>query len=130
MNNPLKITSGEAEVYVSGSVVSYDEKPITIEFGSPPLKLILEFQNDNSGKAHFKAEDLGINTVKFTFLNTANVLGGGTTAPMRIGELDGKNLFFSFRAYRLNDTNQITLIYTLFKHGLVPTSLSPAAVEK
>lgn len=120
MRNPhLKITSGDAEVYDSGSVITFDEKPITLEFGAPssPLKLVLEFKKDATGNVNIKAETLEKNTLKLEMTNVGNILGGGTISPIHIGDIEGKKLYFGFRVNELNDSKQLSLIYTIYLYG-------------
>jgi hypothetical protein len=117
MNNSyIKITSGNATVYASGSVTSFDEKPITIEFGIPsdPLKLTLDFKKDATGQIKINAQDIDKNSLKLEITNIVSSLGGGTLSPIPIGDFEGKKLYINFLASSLNNSNQVTLLYTIY----------------
>lgn len=120
MNNFVnKILSGDAEILAGGSIISFDNKPIKFEFASPsnPLKLILDFKKDATGKVYGNPVVINSQEIKLELFNFHNNLGSGLISPVQIGNLDGKKLYFSFRSYSLENSEQITLHYTFYKYG-------------
>lgn len=119
MNNIIKkIKSGQAEILQTGSIISYDSSPITIEFGdnNTNLALNIEFKNTEDGKALIETGDVVNNSLQLILSNFNNQLGSGSIKPIAIGTWDNMTLSFSFRVYTLNGSDQKTLYFTFYKH--------------
>lgn len=114
-----KVTSGDSEIIGSGTLITYDEKPVDIEFGNEKdtLKITLEFINDESIKGFpIKTSLINQKTLKFTLINFKNTLGVGTNEPIPIGDMDNKKLYLGLKVRSLNKTvKQITVHYTIYQ---------------
>jgi|SRR2546429_1634101 len=118
MNGFIKsINSGPIKIICSGTFITFDRQPVTITFASN-LQLTLEFVEDkeNSDKIYGKTETLGENKLKLTLFNMLSPLGGGSLAPVEIGEYENKKLLFSIRQFTLENSEQITVHYTFYQH--------------
>ncbi len=114
----LDIKSGNAEVVISGTVISFDNNPITLTYGSTanPLQLTFEFI-DEEGKTEPRMEGNKATDrhLVIRLFNFKNPLGTGSVTPISIGTLDNRRLYLHFRAYQLTGSKARTVEYTLYK---------------
>jgi hypothetical protein len=108
----MKITSGEYEIFESGTVINFEEEPITFELED--LKVTLLFKDDSDKK---KNHDLEFNPIspkelEIILINFNNPLGTGTKSPISIGRLNDRKLYLNFRVYdSLNKKSNKTIDY-------------------
>lgn len=111
-----KIKSGDAEILGSGSVISFDDKPIEIEFGSKPLKVVLTFLEDKEKPEPYgKTETISDDQLKISLFNFNDRLGAGTLEPFPIGTWERNQMFLSIRSYGLIGSKQTMLHYTFYQ---------------
>lgn len=118
MSGLKKITSGHADVIASGTVISFDESPLNIDFGnsSENLRLTLVFDRDSTNEFKLTAEPISQHELRLHIFNSQNsTLGSGLLAPVHIGSLDEKDIFISFRIYSLDNSEQRTVHYTIYE---------------
>jgi hypothetical protein len=96
----MKLSSGNMEIYATGSLVPAGKRPIEIIFdeAAPPLRFKFDFDNDASPEMERaqlqKSEDGGL---KITFFNFTRGVDNANPYPLMLGKLHGKNLYFSYR---------------------------------
>lgn len=110
------IRSGPAEVIASGSVIAFAENPIEITYGpsGQRLKLVITF-HDEEGEKEQRVEG-GLTdpkTLKLKLFNFKNPLGSGSVRPIPFGVLNGRQLYFHYRAYDLGGSDK-TIQYTIY----------------
>lgn len=109
------IRSEKFEVIASGSFITFDNEPTVIEIGDKDeaLKIIINFEDNESEKLDLKVELISNLELKFILTNFKSTIGSGTVKPIPIGTHNEKDLFISFAVYKLNDsTEQRTIHYT------------------
>lgn len=114
-----KITSGDAEVILTGSVVAYDEKSLIFHLANEhdPLKVEFAFEIDSEeSKPRMKSyqKEAGKHIV-ITLINFENNLGTGTVTPIELGTISDKKLFVTFRVYGLSGSKNKMMHYTFYK---------------
>lgn len=112
----IKIKTGDYEIFNSGTVLIFADKPtvLTIPMVDSNLDLILEFKSDTAEKAHVEPEVISKNELRLNFFNFNNSLGTGNPQPVEMGTLDNRKLFFSYRVYSLDEKNLKSFEYTLY----------------
>ncbi len=110
----LVISSGSAEIIVSGLATSFKGSPISVSFGEP-ARITLTFSFvDQAGEGHsMKSNSPAPNTLEFTLVNFSNPLGTGTTQPIQIGTFGGKPMYVHFRVYSIGESDR-TLQFTVY----------------
>ncbi len=111
----MKITSGNYEVFDTGTVISFEQEPVTFHLAAD-LQIRLAFRDDIEKKDEHRIEfnsisnsELGIILVNFN-----NSLGTGNTAPFEVGILNNKKLYLNFRVYTLNVKTNKTIHYSWY----------------
>ncbi len=112
MNNDMKISVGEYEVYDRGSVLSHDDRDILFEIKN--LKVRIKFENNPEDTGYTANKNLieGHTCLQITLVNFNNPMGIGLTNPMEIGMINGSRLFFQFVVYRLGESDTRMVSYT------------------
>jgi len=106
------VASGKAEILASGSVITFRSEPLRIRFAG--LALVLKFQTDDKKKGTRMHGHADGKELQLTLTNFNSPLGSGTSEPIRIGTLGGKNLYLNFRVYALNNAADKTVHYTIY----------------
>ncbi len=110
-----KIKFGDKLVLESGTIITYDDRPISIFFGTnPELNLDIHFVVTEDKALKMTAESIEPNKLKITIKNFDHELGAGSLNPIPIGDINGKFLYFSWRAYSLVNSVQKTFHYTIY----------------
>jgi hypothetical protein len=111
----VKITSGTTEVISSGTVISFEGNPISIELEK--LKFTFEFI-DEEGKGESVVKFTASNNaeLKISLLNFKNPIGSGVAKPSAVALINNRRLFLNFRIYHIN-TNDKILHYTFYLGG-------------
>jgi hypothetical protein len=118
-HDPPVITSGGARVIASGTVIPFDEKgEVAFEIGPhhARLALMLRFEDGGGAEPQIEVKRAGAQLVRLVLRNVGSPGGDGTTAPLRLGVLEGLNLYGHFRVFRAG-TGPRTLHYTIFESG-------------
>lgn len=112
MNNDMKISVGEYEVYDKGSVLSHGDRDILFEIKN--LKVRIKFENNPEDTNYAANINLieGNTCLQITLVNFNNPMGTGLTNPVEIGMINGSRLFFQFVVYRLGESDTRMVSYT------------------
>ena len=100
----MEIKVGDYEVHASGTVIGNETEPIefVIDKGSNYVLRLIFIRDPNQKPAQVKADRYGNNGLQITFINADNSLGLGNTAAVKVGRLNGRELYFNYRIYSLN----------------------------
>jgi len=99
----MKITSGNYEVFDSGTVISFEQEPVTFHLAED-LKIRILFRDDEEKKNENRLEFNPVNDkeLEIILINFNSSLGTGNTVPLQVGTLNNRNLYLNFRVYTLN----------------------------
>ncbi|WP_087026384.1 DUF6864 domain-containing function [Thaumasiovibrio subtropicus] len=111
----MKITSGNLEVFESGLArtgftnnIKFDFQSIWLEF-----TFILEGQGDYRAD-YVPAEDS--KGLRVNIYNNDSIHGAGIVKPLKVGSLDGRELWLSYRSFRVSmDHDAWSLEYVFYK---------------
>ncbi|KQR71879.1 DUF6864 domain-containing function [Pedobacter sp. Leaf176] len=111
----MKITSGDYEIYNSGTVLSFEAEPITFHLAID-LKIHLSFKDEEENKDVHKMEFKQISgtELEIILINFNNSLGTGNASPLEVGTLNNKKLYLNFTVYALNIKTTKTVHYTWY----------------
>lgn len=115
----FRAKSGNATVLTSGTVMSFRNQPITVQFGPIESQITLIFNfidQKESNEISVKATSRESNSLELTLVNFKNPLGTGTTTPIEIGSYAGKKMFLHYRVYSFGDGDK-TLHFAVFNIG-------------
>lgn len=113
------IVAGDKQVLCSGTVISFDNSPITIEMFDDcqsVVKLQFIFNNDEAIEGESMSTAVIEDTLCFTLTNFNNPIGTGNTAPISFAKYKKLRLYLQFRVTSLNDVDR-TLYYTIYADG-------------
>ncbi len=106
-------SSGPAEVVASGVLISFKGEPIEIRLN--PLSLEFSFSDDSREPAPRMRGELSSPGKLTVFLtNFNNPIGIGSSEPLKIGREADKTFYLNFRVYKLGDSPDRTLHYTVY----------------
>ncbi len=117
---PCKVTSGNAKVVASGTAISFNGAPIEIEIGADsPLAIRLIFEESQSGlnSPEIRAHAPDQNTLELTLRNFDNPIGTGTTKPLRVATISGREAYLHFRVFALPGSSDKTVHFSIFVIG-------------
>lgn len=102
------VYSGDFKLIESNSILYYDSSlPIELEIKfTSYLKITIRFINEknDSGEHDLKINvDTEANVIEYRCINFDNSFGTGTTKPIKIGTIGGKNIFTHFWIYKLGN---------------------------
>lgn len=104
---------GDLDVIYNGSVFSYDENhPVVISIDRL-LTINIEFKQDSSKEIaaiNFNGTGHQLNIICYNF---SNLLGEGTQSPIKIGELNSRELWITFLVTSYNSSSHL-LHYALY----------------
>ena len=117
---PIKLTFGESiTVLESGTAIQFNQEPFLFQLNGliEPQPVYIEIRfltqtDDVNGLISF--ENGGPNHLIMNLTNFNNKINHGNVEPMRIGSLDNKELFFSFRLTSASENFPRTLEYTFY----------------
>ncbi|MCF8276721.1 MAG: hypothetical protein K9J17_08305 [Flavobacteriales bacterium] len=99
----MRITTGDLEIFESGTIISYGIDPITFHI-TEKIRIVFKFKIDSHQKAHqVRAEISQENEMTLEFTNFEEALGIGNTLPLELGTVKGRRLFLNYRIYSLAD---------------------------
>jgi hypothetical protein len=118
---PIKISFGQQiKVFETGTVIQYNHENIVLELTGlrdtqTTLTFEIRFQKSTENKGILiNLENGGNNRLIVNLINIDNKINHGNIEPIRIGSLDNKELFFSFRVTSGNETFPRTFVYTFY----------------
>jgi hypothetical protein len=116
MDNYPRISTGNRKVIHSGVFITWGSDPTVMEIAGG-LKLIFAFANDkeNPGKQFVTGDVLDDHTLRLTMTNFNNILGTGTSEPVRIGETNGKDIHLAYRVHAIGGAEDKTVQYTVYQ---------------
>jgi hypothetical protein len=108
----MKITSGNYEVFDTGTVISFEQEPVTFHLAAD-LQIRLAFRDDLEKKDDHRLEfnPISNNELEIILINFNNSLGTGNTVPLQVGTLNNKKLYLNFRVHTLNVKTNKTIHY-------------------
>lgn len=114
-----KISSGNKQVLSSGTVISFDNNPISIELlddNQSMVKLQFNFNHDETVKGQSMSTAVIEDVLCLTLTNFNNPIGTGTTKPINFAKYGDMILYLHIRVTALSDTDR-TLYYTIYADG-------------
>ncbi len=114
----MKITTGELEIFKSGIVRNGFTNSIKFDFDS--LWVEFHFIKDDSGsRSEFKASE-DLKGLKVNIYNSNSPLGAGVYKPIKIGTLDGRELWLAYTSYKpFDEHDSWSLEYVFYIGGVV-----------
>lgn len=99
----MKIKVGEFEVFASGSIVGNNDESIDFIIDENINYMVrLTFVDDSTIQGDSaKAKKIGTNGIEITFINYNSSLGTGNIIPLKLGFVNGKELYFNYRIYSI-----------------------------
>lgn len=121
MPNPADpvIFTGGARVIASGTVIAFNEWG-EVSFRLGPLKerlsIVFRFEDGPSGGPEPRIEVLGEGEkgIKLVLRNFGDATGEGTVSPLKLGTLEGLQLYVHFRIFRVGKTPRV-IHYTFYQ---------------
>lgn len=112
---------GEYEVQHTGTVISFEDEPITFEIADDYI-IRMVFKNDsNHSETKMEFQFINDNRADILLINFNNPLGAGNIKPIQIGHTGGKNMYLNFRIYTLEGTSSKLVHYTWYARELITT---------
>lgn len=109
----MKITTGSLEVFESGIVRTGTDNAVKFDFNA----IWVEFRFFDDGQKVYRSDfniagdNKGLIISLYNSFNVAN----GIVKPAKIGNLDGRELFLSFRTFRPFQEESWLIEYTFYK---------------
>ena len=113
----MKIVTGNKEVMNSGVISSFgmDDLEFVVDEENS-MYLILHVEgNADEDEATIRTDVNEDGKLVFTVINPHVTRNFGPAEPIRIGQLDGKSIYFSFRLGVLGDYKSYHATYTFYK---------------
>ena len=110
----MKIKSDKKEVYLTGSIMTFNNEPLIFEL-EEDMKFSISFSADDSNEAQ-RIEPV-LNTDDFLALKLVNfnsLSGGGTNEPLFLGTMLNRVLYFNFLVYSIKKNSQKLFHYTFY----------------
>ena len=110
--NTLSIQCGPYEVFKSGTVIQFENEPITLTLNQK-LSLEFRFMQNRTRKPHTESQLIG-STLVFDMVNFDQPNTHLTTAnPVPIASMDQRKLYFGY-SISVNGNSSRTLHYTFY----------------
>ena len=113
----MKITIGDYEVWHTGSVITSQSDHIEFTLDErTDYKLKIEFVNDTNNPAdNAKAVLMPPNGLLVTFTNFNQPFGVANLTPIRIGNINNRELFFNYTIYAFEKGKNLHYTFLLGK---------------
>lgn len=119
-NVPVRIESQQHYIVGAGSVISFNDDSLTLilPLDGEDLVFIFSFGRDEekSDKPWVKVTPHGDHKLELQFMNFDYDLGTGNAAPIEVGLINNKPLFFNYRIYSLADSECRLIHYTFYQN--------------
>jgi hypothetical protein len=109
----MKIFCGGFEILESGIISSPDLSDTKFVISENPMMEIIFRVSMGEGESELSLDVLGDHTLALIFKNP-KILGFGTSSPVKVGTLKGKNLYVSFHVNMRGNNNSYTMYYTFY----------------
>lgn len=109
----MKILTGDYEVLESGTLTCPDLSDTKFIVSKEPLMEIVARISFGEGEPGISAEVLGENTLAVVFRKPTG-LAYGPAAPIKVGHLNGRALYVSFRVSMRGSNSSYGLEYTFY----------------
>ena len=113
----IRITSGDKEIFFSGSVITYEMQDTTInlEHNGEALKFIFKFEDKSPDHPE---RGIGLEVASptigiITFYNYTSSNGTFSTQPINLGSIGGHELYFQYRIDDLQACSKL-FFYTFY----------------
>lgn len=108
----VKLSSNSYDILDSGTFITAGNESAEIYLGDLCFKLV--FINTDKPMNMIVEEDSSGKMLIFKLENFSKVVGSGTTAPLEVGSIMGKKLYFSFYITAYNDESVKQVTYTFY----------------
>jgi hypothetical protein len=119
----MRIKCGEYDIFATGSVQGVLNFPIKISLNDKdkPKALIFNFifEDDSTEKEAIRFSKTSPNEYKVSLINFSKSIGSGSYAPMKLGALYGRELFFSYRINTIPNSEEKLFYYTWYLGNLL-----------
>ena len=112
MPHTIRLRSSGREIIASGSAQTFDGTDL--EFSLYQLTLILEFKDDELKLQRIDHQVFDNGVLKLVLYNFNSNIGTGLTEPISLGNMSGKQLYFSFVVVGLGKSPLKTVHYCFF----------------
>jgi hypothetical protein len=111
----MKIITDIYEIYETGSIISFNKKPIDFIFEDLTFRFVFE-EDSTKEKNILRAENLadGQKGIRLIFSNFNETLGVGNTVPLPLGWINGRNLYLNYRIYCLTPESDKLIHFTWY----------------
>jgi len=109
----VKIYCGEYEVYESGTLTSPDLSDTKFVISETPLMEVVFRISMDDEESGISLEVLGENTIAMIFKKPTGI-GYGPARPVKVGNLNGRALYVSFRVSMRGEKSSYGLEYTFY----------------
>lgn len=114
----IDLSTPSHHIVASGSVITYNEDPLTIRFGleGEDLEFMFTFLEDKNSpdEPSLRAIPHGEHKLELCLVNFDHELGTGNAAPIEVGVLNDKTLSVNYRVYSLQASDSRLLHYTFY----------------
>lgn len=109
----MRIHHKELEVYESGTLNSLDLSDFKFVLSEKPLMEVVCQVVIDGGAPNIKLEAISDYALALVFSNP-NVFGFGPKTPVKVGSLNGRSVYVSFRITMRGDNDSYGLDYTFY----------------
>lgn len=109
----MKIYHNDYEIHESGTLASADLSDTRFVLSEEPLMEIVCRISKEGGENMINLEVLNENSLAIVFTNP-KIPSFGPTTPIKVGHLDGKGLYVSFRVTMRGNDDSYGLVYTFY----------------
>jgi hypothetical protein len=110
----MAITISQSGYDILGSGILHILEDEVTKVQIEDFTLLLYFVQKDGEDITAKYESVGDKEGKYTFTNFNDALGRGNVKPSPIAEKDGKNIYFVYRIFALDNSKIKTLEYTFY----------------
>jgi len=115
----MRIYSGNFELFESGVAQTAFDKSIKFDFDDISMEVVFLFDKDKGRKQREFSVNEEKNGLLLKLINYEDSTPAGLVSPVHIGDLDGRKLFFNYRAYRVTSDVDSWIINYFFYYGEV-----------
>ena len=109
----IEISSGPYDVLGSGVIHVLEQHGAQLQIADLTINLLFETRADAGQLVETKVT--GPKGAELRLINLDGALGWGNVEPMKLGTLEGKDLYFVYRVSSLSDTRIRTLEYSFYQ---------------
>lgn len=113
----MKIKCGEFEALDSGSVIGFENKPVEMRMdinGEECLFRFVFLEDLENKEERTEFTNVSSKELEIQIFNSISAFGMGTVEPIELGNINGKNLFLSYRVFTSSNSEEKLLHYTWY----------------